>query len=358
MIPISSCCCTPCTSHDVPVQRGRLDGRRRHRLARPRGSRAAGEPRLRGGRRRVGRAGRARPAPAAPSRRSPASTSSASTRPGRSPTARSPSRRSCRSPVPDEPDVHALLGAFAASLGGRNPTADALHAPPRGRGAEPSGSRCRSRRAGSGAGSPSTTATSSSWGARGADRAAGADPALAHAAIGQRARSSACACCCSARARGLARARGRRASRACPRSRRSRCVALSERMRPDAATTVAYLHRSGVDVKIISGDGPATVAAVARAAGIETEGRVTTGRRAPRRDVGRCARARSTTRVFARVAARAQAPARRGAAGAAAGASGWSATASTTCLRSRSATSPWRSARAASSRRAWPTWCS
>ena len=58
-------------------------------------------------------------------------------------------------------------------------------------------------------------------------------------------------------------------------------VALSERMRPDAARTVAYLHRAGVEVKIISGDGPATVAAVARAAGIETDGRVTTGAELP-----------------------------------------------------------------------------
>ena len=66
-------------------------------------------------------------------------------------------------------------------------------------------------------------------------------------------------------------------------------------MRPDAATTVAYLHREGVEVKIISGDGPATVAAVARAAGIETEGRVTTGAELPRRP-RRCAGARSTTR--------------------------------------------------------------
>ena len=40
-------------------------------------------------------------------------------------------------------------------------------------------------------------------------------------------------------------------------------IALSERMRPDAAATVAYLRREGVEVKIISGDGPATVAAVA-----------------------------------------------------------------------------------------------
>ena len=32
-------------------------------------------------------------------------------------------------------------------------------------------------------------------------------------------------------------------------------VALSERMRPDAATTVAYLHRTGVNVKVISATG-------------------------------------------------------------------------------------------------------
>ena len=77
-------------------------------------------------------------------------------------------------------------------------------------------------------------------------------------------------------------------------------VALSERMRPDAATTVAYLHRTGVHVKIISGDGPATVAAVARAAGIDTDGRVTTGAELPQ-DAGALRRSALDNAVFARV---------------------------------------------------------
>ena len=71
-------------------------------------------------------------------------------------------------------------------------------------------------------------------------------------------------------------------------------------MRPDAATTVAYLHRTGVHVKIISGDGPATVAAVARAAGIETDGRVTTGAELPQ-DAGALRRSAIDNAVFARV---------------------------------------------------------
>jgi magnesium-transporting ATPase (P-type) len=54
-------------------------------------------------------------------------------------------------------------------------------------------------------------------------------------------------------------------------------VALTERMREQASETIAFLHRAGVAVKVISGDGPVTVEAVARAAGIDTTGRVITG---------------------------------------------------------------------------------
>lgn len=42
---------------------------------------------------------------------------------------------------------------------------------------------------------------------------------------------------------------------------------LEERMRPEAASVIAFLEEQGVDVKILSGDAPATVEAVARAAG-------------------------------------------------------------------------------------------
>jgi magnesium-transporting ATPase (P-type) len=45
-------------------------------------------------------------------------------------------------------------------------------------------------------------------------------------------------------------------------------VVLEERMRPDAAGTVEFLRRQGVAVKVLSGDAPGTVAAVAERAGI------------------------------------------------------------------------------------------
>ena len=46
-------------------------------------------------------------------------------------------------------------------------------------------------------------------------------------------------------------------------------VVLSEQLRPDAAETVAYFAREHVDLKVISGDGVATVSAIARDVGIE-----------------------------------------------------------------------------------------
>ncbi|MGI9614705.1 MAG: HAD-IC family P-type ATPase, partial [Acidimicrobiales bacterium] len=47
-------------------------------------------------------------------------------------------------------------------------------------------------------------------------------------------------------------------------------VALSEELRPDAADTIDYFRRQHVDVKIVSGDNPRTVAAVAERLGIES----------------------------------------------------------------------------------------
>jgi cation-transporting ATPase E len=46
-------------------------------------------------------------------------------------------------------------------------------------------------------------------------------------------------------------------------------VVLAEEIRPDAADTLAYFARQHVDVRVISGDHPATVSAVARAVGVE-----------------------------------------------------------------------------------------
>ena len=45
-------------------------------------------------------------------------------------------------------------------------------------------------------------------------------------------------------------------------------VLLAEAVRPDAADTLAYLTREGVTTRVISGDDPLTVAAVARATGV------------------------------------------------------------------------------------------
>ncbi|MDO4243725.1 MAG: cation-translocating P-type ATPase [Actinomyces sp.] len=45
-------------------------------------------------------------------------------------------------------------------------------------------------------------------------------------------------------------------------------VTLAEEVRPDAAQTLAYFREQGVEAKVISGDNPATVATVARRAGV------------------------------------------------------------------------------------------
>src|SRR5262245_51492520 len=44
-------------------------------------------------------------------------------------------------------------------------------------------------------------------------------------------------------------------------------VVLAERLRPDARSTVSYLLREGVELKVLSGDDPQTAAAIARDAG-------------------------------------------------------------------------------------------
>jgi cation-transporting P-type ATPase E len=64
------------------------------------------------------------------------------------------------------------------------------------------------------------------------------------------------------------------------------CVALGlavlgERLRPDAARTVAFLRAEGVELKVLSGDAPATVAAIAADAGIGDGGDAVDGSRLP-----------------------------------------------------------------------------
>ncbi|HET9324090.1 MAG TPA: HAD-IC family P-type ATPase [Gaiellaceae bacterium] len=53
-----------------------------------------------------------------------------------------------------------------------------------------------------------------------------------------------------------------------PRFPASAIVVIAERLRPEARTTVEYFRREGVSLKVLSGDRPETVAAIARDAGI------------------------------------------------------------------------------------------
>ena len=196
----------------------------------------------------------------------------------------------------DGHEVHELLAQFAASLGSRNPTADALHA----------------ELGGSPQAVPLEVPFSSRWKwsgivfGDGTQLVLGApevilrgehDPALAEEISVRQDRRL--RVLLFARTDGLTEPEGDDEP-LLPALAPLAVVALSERMRPDAATTVAYLHRTGVNVKVISGDGPATVAAVARAAGIDTDGRVTTGSELPE-DAGALRRSAIDNAVFARV---------------------------------------------------------
>jgi magnesium-transporting ATPase (P-type) len=54
-------------------------------------------------------------------------------------------------------------------------------------------------------------------------------------------------------------------------------VVLAERLRPEARETVEFLRREGVELRVLSGDAPATVAAIARDAGIDVGARAADG---------------------------------------------------------------------------------
>lgn len=61
-------------------------------------------------------------------------------------------------------------------------------------------------------------------------------------------------------------------------------VVLSEQLRPDARETVAFLLEDGIEVRVISGDAPATVGAIAEDAGIPPRGEPLDGRELPAGD--------------------------------------------------------------------------
>jgi len=55
-------------------------------------------------------------------------------------------------------------------------------------------------------------------------------------------------------------------------------VVIGEKLRPEARATVGFFREQGVQLKVISGDSPATVAAIAREAGIPLDGEPLDGR--------------------------------------------------------------------------------
>jgi cation-transporting P-type ATPase E len=58
-------------------------------------------------------------------------------------------------------------------------------------------------------------------------------------------------------------------------------VVLGERLRPETREMVRYLRRENVELKVLSGDAPGTVAAIAHDAGIPVDGRALTGAELP-----------------------------------------------------------------------------
>lgn len=77
-------------------------------------------------------------------------------------------------------------------------------------------------------------------------------------------------------------------------------VVLSERLRPEARETVEYFLREGVQLKVLSGDAPETVAAIAADAGIPLEGPPLDGRKLPT-DAGELRRVALAARVVGRI---------------------------------------------------------
>jgi cation-transporting ATPase E len=61
-------------------------------------------------------------------------------------------------------------------------------------------------------------------------------------------------------------------------------VVLAEELRQDTRETIAFLQEEGIDIRVISGDAPSTVAAIARDAGIEVRGEPVDGRSLPESD--------------------------------------------------------------------------
>ncbi len=85
-----------------------------------------------------------------------------------------------------------------------------------------------------------------------------------------------------------------------PNLRAEALVLLEEKVRPDAAETLRYFHEQGVTLKVISGDNPRTVGAVARRVGLPDAGEPFDARELPE-DIDELAEVLEHHSVFGRV---------------------------------------------------------
>ena len=133
---------------------------------------------------------------------------------------------------------------------------------PRGAGAGAGRRKCSRRRGGPGRAA----------GSRRAGRRAGASRVKATARTGgRRPRSGptrACACCCSRGGRRRSPSASRPGRSSPPRSYRSASSSLSDELRAHVRETLVEFTAAGIDLKIVSGDNPHTVASLARQAGL------------------------------------------------------------------------------------------
>ena len=77
-------------------------------------------------------------------------------------------------------------------------------------------------------------------------------------------------------------------------------LTFKEKVRADAAQTVEYFRQQGVQIRIISGDNPKTVAAIAREAGVNHVGEGVDGRTLPT-EIGALAEVLEKNQVFGRI---------------------------------------------------------
>ena len=168
-----------------------------------------------------------------------------------------------------------LLGAFAASTTDANRTIEALRTAFPARAPDAPRTRPSSRRTVSGAASPSTDGDTRGTYVLGAPEMLAPALARRRRLAGRRpttGRRAGCASCSSpGAAEPLAFSADPDAAASCPpASRRSPSSAFSDELRPGVRQTLEEFSEAGIEVKMISGDNPQTVVALATQAGVQS----------------------------------------------------------------------------------------